>query len=106
MNFVLHFNNSGLIKVDKIIFFLSKILLIIREKVLENNKNSGKTHGKGRYKTDGTSFNTRHVSGLMTKMVSNREWPIKIHCFNHCVELTVKDAFLEFVFNPNLVGGG
>ena len=42
MNFVLHFNNSGLIKVDKIIFFSSKILLIIREKVLETTKIQGK----------------------------------------------------------------
>ena len=45
--------------------------------------------------TDGASVNTKHMSGLMKRLASDREWLIKIHSFSHYVELTVIDAFLE-----------
>ena len=35
----------------------------------------------------------------MTRMVSDREWLVKIHYINHLAELGAKDAFLETVFN-------
>ena len=48
--------------------------------------------------TDGASVNTGHISGLMTRFASNREWLVKIHCVNHLVELAVKAALKDSRF--------
>lgn len=48
--------------------------------------------------TDGASVNTGRLSGLMTRMASDREWLVKIHCINHRIELAVKDALVNSAF--------
>ena len=47
---------------------------------------------------DGASVNMGRISGLMTRLGENRDWLVKIHCINHCVELAVKDAFKDSKF--------
>ena len=40
--------------------------------------------------TDGDSANTRHTFGLMTRMATERNWLVKIHCTHYKVQAGVK----------------
>ena len=51
---------------------------------------------------DGTSVNFGCISGLLTRMDLDRGWLIKIHCANHCIELSVKDALNKSIFTREL----
>ena len=48
--------------------------------------------------TDGATVNTGSISGLMTRLASDRGWLVKIPCINHLVELTIKTALKETKF--------
>ena len=43
--------------------------------------------------TDKASVNTGSISGLMTRLASDRGSLVKIHCINYLVELIIKAAF-------------
>ena len=51
---------------------------------------------------DGASVNFGRISGLLTRLDNDRGWLIKIHCANHRVELSVKDAFEQSTFTSIL----
>ena len=42
---------------------------------------------------DGTSVNLDKHKGVGTLLKEKSPWIQVMHCFNHCVELTLKDAF-------------
>lgn len=41
---------------------------------------------------DGANVNTGIYNGLLTQLQDERPWMLKIHCVNHRIELSVKDA--------------
>lgn len=47
---------------------------------------------------DGASVNTGLHNGLGVKMKESAPWLSTIHCFNHCLELAVKDTFDKTFF--------
>ena len=47
---------------------------------------------------DGAAVNFGHIQGLMTRLCAERNWLLKIHCINHCIELAVKDAVKKSQF--------
>lgn len=47
---------------------------------------------------DGAAVNFGRIKGLMTRLCDERNWLLKIHCINHCIELAVKDAFKNSKF--------
>ena len=49
--------------------------------------------------SDGASFNFEAKTGLMTRLSVQRPWMIKIHCINHHVKLTIKEAIAETEFS-------
>lgn len=42
---------------------------------------------------DGASVNLGSINGLAAKLRKDSPWLLTIHCFNHRLELAVKDAF-------------
>ena len=48
---------------------------------------------------DGASVNMGHISGLGKLIQDNSPWCSVVHCFNHCLELAVKDSFKGTYFN-------
>ena len=48
---------------------------------------------------DGASVNTRVHNGVGVLMQADLPWLQVIHCFNHCLELAIKDAFQNDNFN-------
>ena len=42
---------------------------------------------------DGASVNMGVHAGLGTKIREMAPWPVLVHCFNHRIELAIKDAF-------------
>ena len=48
---------------------------------------------------DGASINTGVHNGVGVLMQADLPWLQVIHCFNHCLELTIKDAFKNDNFN-------
>ena len=48
--------------------------------------------------TDSSSVNTGRILGLMTRFALERDWLVQIHCINHRVKLSVKDALKETKF--------
>jgi hypothetical protein len=50
--------------------------------------------------SDGASVNFGRKEGLLQKMINDgRDWLVKFHCVNHRVELAVKNAFDNSLFN-------
>ena len=47
---------------------------------------------------DGASVNFGKNNGLLTKLSTDRDWLLKIHCTNHRIELAVKYAIKETAF--------
>ena len=47
---------------------------------------------------DGAAINTGKHNGLGVKMKDSAPWITAIHCFNHCLELAVKDVFDKTFF--------
>ena len=48
---------------------------------------------------DGASINIGVHNGVEVLMQADSPWFQVIHCFNHCLELTIKDAFKHNNFN-------
>ena len=48
---------------------------------------------------DGASINTGVHNGVGVLMQADLPWLQVIHCFNHCLELAIKDAFQNDNFN-------
>ena len=48
--------------------------------------------------SDGASVNFGKYPGLLTQLSNNRPWLIKFHCANHKIELALKDAISESIF--------
>ena len=46
---------------------------------------------------DGANFGVK--TGLLTRFDSSRGWLVNIHCSNHRIELAIKDAFNNSVFD-------
>ena len=62
---------------------------------------------------DGANVNMGRISGLLTRIGDDRDWLLKIHCPNHRIELSIKDAFKDTKFalveefyqaNSNILG--
>ena len=49
--------------------------------------------------SDGASVNFGAKTGLMTRLLVQQPWMIKIHCVNHRVELAIKEAIVETEFS-------
>ena len=49
--------------------------------------------------SDGASVNFGAKTGLMTRLLVQQPWMIKIHCVNHRVELAIKEAIAETEFS-------
>ena len=43
--------------------------------------------------SDGANVNFGQYSGVLLQLKEDRPWMLKIHCINHRVELSVKNAF-------------
>ena len=46
--------------------------------------------------SDCASVNFGKKTGLMKRMADERVWLVKIYCANHCVELAVKEAIINY----------
>ena len=51
---------------------------------------------------DGASINMGKINGLNVLVQDEAPWVVVVHCFNHRLELAIKDAFIESTFYLNI----
>ena len=51
---------------------------------------------------DGASINMGKHNGLNVLVQDEAPWVVVVHCFNHWLELAIKDAFIESTFYLNI----
>ena len=72
------------------------LLEVVEEAGLGDGRDA---HGMVGFGADGAAVNFGRNTGVATRLQNDRPWLVRVHCFNHRLELAVKDAFADTYYN-------